>query len=193
MVVIDVETKNFYTDTDANGLLTGSDLQVSFVGAYDTEKDIFLSFWEKDIVKLEEILKGADRVVGYNVWGFDYGVLSPYLSLDPWKLPTLDLMVALKKTIGFRPKLDDLARANLGTGKIGRGVDAVEYWKRGELDKLEKYCLEDVRLTFEVWRAGEEQSALRYYDKDGFLKETPVNWQDGYVQEPDESVQGRLL
>ena len=102
-------------------------------------------------------------------------------------------MIVMKKVIGFRPKLDDLARANDLGGKIGKGADAVEYWQKGELDKLEKYCLEDVRLTYEVWRVGEEEGKLKYYDQSGFLQETPVSWQDGYQQKMDENVQGRLF
>lgn len=176
-----------------DGVLNLSDIKVSFVGAYDDQKDEFYSFWEKDMVKLEELLKTADTVVGYNSWSFDYGVLSSYFSIDPWTLPSIDLMVAMKNTVGFRPKLDDLARANLNTGKIGKGVDAIEYWQNGELEKLEKYCLEDVRLTYEVWKVGQETGRLKYFDKTGFLKETSINWKEGFQQKLDESVQGRLL
>ena len=193
MIFLDVETQNFFTDAGDDGRFDYDDLKISFVGAYDDEKDEFMSFWEEDMKKLEEVVKGADRVVGYNIWAFDYGVMASYMDVDLWTLPTLDLMIAMKKVIGFRPKLDDLARANDLGGKIGKGADAVEYWQKGELDKLEKYCLEDVRLTYEVWRVGEEEGKLKYYDQSGFLQETPVSWQDGYQQKMDENVQGRLF
>ena len=193
VIFVDVETQNFFNDAELGERLGSSELKISFVGAYDSEKDEFMSFWEKELGKLEEVLKVADRVVGYNIWGFDYGVLSSYMETDLWTLPTLDLMVAMKKVIGFRPKLDDMARANGIGAKIGKGADAVEYWKKGELDKLEEYCLEDVRLTYEVWRMGEENGKLLYYDKGGFPRETPVSWQDGYLQRLDKSVQGTLL
>ena len=61
------------------------------------------------------------------------------------------------------------------------------------MDKLEKYCIEDVRLTYEVWKIGDEQGKVKYYDKTGFMKETLVNWQEGFKQNLDENVQGRLL
>jgi len=108
-------------------------------------------------------------------------------------LPTIDLMVAMKKTVGFRPKLDDLAKANFNTGKIGKGVDAIEYWQNGELEKLEKYCLEDVRLTYEVWKVGAKTGKVKYYDRSGFIKETLIDWNEGFQQKVDETVQGRLL
>lgn len=193
MIFLDVETQNFFTDAGGDGSYDHSGLKISFAGAYDNETDIFMSFWEHDLKKLEAVVAEADRVVGYNVWSFDYGVMASYMDIDLWTLPTLDLMEAMRKIVGFRPKLDDLARANDLGGKIGKGADAVEYWQKGELEKLKKYCLEDVRLTYEVWRAGEEDRKLKYYDRSGFLRETPVSWQEGFVQKEDEDLQGRLF
>jgi DEAD/DEAH box helicase domain-containing protein len=193
LIVIDVETQNFFSAVNDEGVLNLPDLKISFAGAYESTKGEYLSFWEKDLSKLEELLRCADLVVGYNVWGFDYGVLSSYFSVDLWTFPTIDLMVAMKKVIGFRPKLDNLAKANFSAGKIGKGADAIEYWQNGELEKLEKYCLEDVRLTYEVWKLGAETGRVKYFDQSGFLKETAVDWKNGFQQKVDESVQGRLL
>jgi len=193
MIFFDIETKNFFGDGGSDGPSRLTDLEVSFVGAYDSETGRSMSFWEDDLKDLESVLKNADRVVGYNSWQFDYGVLASYFSVDPHGFPSLDLMLAMKRTVGFRPKLDDLARANVGSGKIGRGSDAGLYWKRGELDKLEKYCLEDVRLTYEVWKRGEETGQLKYYNKRGFLGTTSIDWRSGFVQKIDEMEQGTLL
>jgi DEAD/DEAH box helicase domain-containing protein len=158
------------------------------VGAYDDESDKIYSFWEKDLDKLGKMMEQSDRVVGYNIWQFDYLVLNPYFEIDLRDLPTLDLMVAMKDSVGFRPKLDDLARANLGKTKIAKGTDAVDYWKNEELDKLEEYCLEDVRLTYDVWKVGEDSGRLKYFDKSGFLKETDIDWTNGFLQNvPDTS------
>ena len=193
VIFVDVETQNFFSDPFSDVPLGQGDLKVSFVGVYDPDTDEFMSFWEKDTKKLEDVLVGADRVVGYNSWAFDYGVLSRYMHVDLWTLPSLDLMVAMKKAVGFRPKLDDLARANGLGEKIGKGADAIEYWQNGELDKLEEYCLEDVKLTYEVWRVGDKNRRLTYYAKSGFPRETRINWQDGFLERVDTSVQGVLL
>lgn len=180
MIFFDVETKHLYFETP--NIKSTSDLEVSFVGVYDSDKDKYFSIWEKDIPKLEEMLKNADKVVGYNVWAFDYAAIKPYMDTDLWQLPTLDLMVAMKSAIGFRPKLDDLARANLGVTKLGKGTDAVDYWNKGELKKLEEYCLEDVRLTYEIWKLGDKNKKLKYFDRSGFIKETEIDWESGFVQ-----------
>lgn len=171
-----------------------SDLKVSFVGAYDNVKDKYYSFWEGDVGKLEEMMVAeSEGVVGYNSWGFDYGVLEPYFKVDPRSFPSYDLMIAMKTAVGFRPKLDSLARANLGSGKIGTGLDAGRYWKEGKLEELEKYCLEDVRLTYEVWKIGEETGKIKYYSSQGFIRETEINWKDGFMQKVPEGQQGSFF
>ncbi|MBN2101019.1 hypothetical protein JW710_03990 [Candidatus Dojkabacteria bacterium] len=168
-------------------------MEISFVGAYDNEKDQFYSFWEKDLEKLEELMVGSETVVGYNSWLFDYGVLKRYFSVDPRTFPSIDLMIALKEALGFRPKLNDIAWVNVGSGKLGSGLDATDYWAKGEKDKLEKYCLEDVRLTYEVWKVGEETGKIKYYDKSGFEKEAEIDWNLGKMQKVVNSEQKRLI
>ena len=36
-------------------------------------------------------------------------------------------------------------------GKIGHGLDAIIWWRNGEIDKIRKYCLEDVKITKDVY------------------------------------------
>jgi DEAD/DEAH box helicase domain-containing protein len=180
VIFVDVETQNFFNDENVADI---SDLKISFAGAYDLEKDKYYSFWEEDLPDLGEMFQRTDRVVGYNIWAFDYRVLSRYIDFSLYNLPTLDLMVAMKKRLGFRPKLDDLAKANIKEGKIGSGLDAVNYWQEGKFEELEKYCLEDVRLTYEVWKAGQDKGRLKYYSRRGFIDEISIDWTDGYLQE----------
>ncbi|MBN1618951.1 hypothetical protein JW887_06470 [Candidatus Dojkabacteria bacterium] len=185
MIFFDVETKNsFDVNSPDSGLAS---MEVSFVGAFDDKAGKYYSFWEKDLPFLEELLNSGEMVVGYNSWAFDYGVLSKYFEFNIYSLPSLDLMVAMKNIVGFRPKLDDLARANFGKGKLGSGYDALLYWQKGDLDKLEKYCLEDVRLTYEVWKKGKEEGKLNYYTRSGFFNETEVNWDLGIMNKQENS------
>lgn len=190
VIFVDVETQYLF---DKTGTRSAEDLKISFVGAYDDEKDRFYSFWEDDLKDLGKLFLETDKIVGYNTWAFDYRVLSPYYDFDLYTLQSLDLMVAMQKTVGFRPKLDDLAKANLGAGKIGKGTDAYVYWQEGELEKLEKYCLEDVRITYEIWKLGEETSMLKYYDYKGFISETDIDWSKGILQKKEEENQLGLV
>ena len=103
-------------------------------------------------------------------------ILANYIGDEVLALPQIDLMVAVSKQIGFRPKLDDLTKATLGHGKIGKGYDAVKYWASGDLDKLKEYCLEDVRLTKQLYEYGNQNGIVKYFDRNGFLKDTAVDW-----------------
>jgi DEAD/DEAH box helicase domain-containing protein len=174
MIFLDIETKN----TTNEDFFDTKSLQISYTGVID-EKGNELDFWEKDIPKLGELLKSTDWVVGYNSISFDLPVIGNYLGKEINEVPQLDLMVAMFRTIGFRPKLDDLASATLGRGKIGKGLDAGVYWASGDLDSLKKYCMEDVRLTKEVYEFGVKNGWVKYYDKSGFIQQTNINWDLG--------------
>ncbi|MEI7512432.1 MAG: ribonuclease H-like domain-containing protein [Candidatus Uhrbacteria bacterium] len=147
-VVLDIETQNTFQDV---GAYNPSLLKVSYVGCYFYETDTFEGFFEKDLPKLWPRLERSDRIIGYNSIGFDLPCLQQYYTGDIMKLPSLDLLVEIEKKLGFRIKLDDVAKATLGIGKSGHGLMAVEYWRNGELDKLAEYCLQDVRVTRDVY------------------------------------------
>jgi DEAD/DEAH box helicase domain-containing protein len=54
--------------------------------------------------------------------------------------------------------------ATLGTGKIGSGLDSLRWWKNGEVEKVRKYCLEDVRLTKELYDWARLHGKVKYRD-----------------------------
>ncbi|MBM3204905.1 hypothetical protein FJZ48_02925 [Candidatus Uhrbacteria bacterium] len=163
-VVLDIETRNTFQDV---GAYNPSLLQVSLVGVYFYETDTFESFLCEDLPKLWPRLEKADRIIGYNLFHFDYPCLQQYYTGDMMRLPTCDLLVEIEKKLGFRIKLDDVAQATLGVGKSGHGLMAVEYWKKGEIDKLREYCLQDVRVTRDVYDHALQQGEVSYMDRQG--------------------------
>jgi DEAD/DEAH box helicase domain-containing protein len=67
----------------------------------------------------------------------------------------------------------------LGVGKSGSGLDAIHYYRSGEIDKLKKYCLDDVRLTKEIYEFGKKNGLVYYLSKDGTNRLTArVDWKD---------------
>lgn len=173
IVVFDVETKNTFADVDS---YDSSLLDVSFVGVYRSDTNEYLSFWEKELSGLWPIFESADEIVGYNSKGFDYPVLSKHYPGDLFKLPTLDLLEVVNDSLGRRIKLDSIASATLGQGKIGNGLDAVRYWRNNELDKLEKYCIEDVKVTWGIYEFAKKNNLLYYIDPGGERKSFDVIW-----------------
>lgn len=172
MVFLDIETKTW------SDFMQITDAEISYMGVIDDEGKE-LDFWEKDLPKLKPILEKTDWIVGYNSIGFDMPIIGKYLGKAINDLPQLDLMVALNKTLGFRPKLDVVATTTLGRGKIGHGSDAPVYWAKGDLDSLRKYCMEDVRLTKELYEFGLKNGYVKYIDKQGFVREVKINWDLG--------------
>lgn len=163
-VVLDIETQNTFQDV---GAYNPSLLSVSLVGVYFYETDTYEAFLEADLPKLWPRLERADRIIGYNLLGFDYPCLQRYYTGDIMRLPTVDLLADIEKGIGHRVKLDDVAHATLGIGKSGHGLMAVEFWKKGEIDKLKEYCLMDVKITKDVYEYALENQEAFYNDRQG--------------------------
>ncbi len=170
-ITLDVETKNIFQEV-------GNDVKklgISYVGVHDSENDEYFGFFEQDLNKMWPILEHADLIIGYNIKSFDYEVLAPYYRGDIKKFPTLDLLEVVKDILGFRLKLDNLAKGTLNRGKIGDGLDAVRYFREGKLDELAKYCLEDVRITREIFDYALFNNKLKYPDLGGVIKEFVVD------------------
>lgn len=180
MIFLDIETKSAVTDNSPEAFRK---MEISYCGCIDYDTKNVISIWDKkeDYEKLRKLLFNADLVVGYNILSFDMPIIANHLGQDCNSLPMLDLMVAFQKTEGFRIKLDILCKATLGKGKIGSGLDAVKYYEEGDLDKLKKYCDQDVLLTMELYEYGLKYGNIKYYDLDGFLKETKIDWSKGYA------------
>lgn len=179
MLFLDIETQNDWTRGDSFKV---RDLKISFVGVIDGKTGEELGFWENELDSLGRLLRKGDKVVHYNGFSFDMPVLANYLGDSITDIPQIDLMVAMYKTVGFRPKLEDLAIATLGYGKSGSGADAVKYWAAGDeisLGKLKEYCIQDVRVTKELYEFGLKEGYVRHYSRSGFLTKVEIDWSSG--------------
>lgn len=168
-IVFDIETQ-----TAAGG--DYSAMRVSVVGVYFYETDEYVAYEEHELPKLWPRLERADRLIGYNSKGFDVPILNNYYPGDLLKIPQLDMLEEIHKALGFRLKLDHVAQACLGVGKSGHGLQAVEWWKQGEIDKIKTYCIDDVRVTKGVYEYGKKYGALAYEDRMGGRKAIPVDF-----------------
>ncbi|MFH1349347.1 MAG: DEAD/DEAH box helicase [Pseudomonadota bacterium] len=140
---------------------------VSVVVIYDSLEDRFLAFKEDEIEALLGYLDRADLIVGFNIKRFDYRVLSAYTSKDFTQLNTFDILEDIYQRLGFRLGLDHLIRETLNVGKTADGLQAVEWFKQGEMEKLTDYCREDVRTTRDLFQYGLKNGHLIYRTKKG--------------------------
>jgi DEAD/DEAH box helicase domain-containing protein len=147
------------------------------VGVTWCEGEGFREWFEPDAVALVEYLGGFDRVVGFNVIGFDYTVLSAY-DAGVWSLlepKTLDLLADVHRRLGRRIKLDDLCAQTLGARKSGSGADSLRWWRDGERERVAQYCRDDVRLTRDLYLHGLKRGFVRY-PRRGAVHRLKVRW-----------------
>jgi len=176
-IVFDIETTG---DTGAGGGFDMSAQELTVVSIHDSKTNKFSSYFREDLSKLWGILERADILIGYNSDHFDIPILNKYYSGDLTKIKSIDLLKEVRNVLGRRLKLDNIAEATLGTGKIASGLDAVKWFKEGNLDKLKEYCEDDVRVTKEIYEYAKKNKSLKYKDFDGVreVKLNPSKWEE---------------
>lgn len=157
-VVFDVETQKSFDEV--GGRSHKHKLGISVAVTYNSRTDAYTSYREHELEALVAELRDTDLVVGFNHIGFDYPVLQAYTDFDLYTLPSLDIMLSLEHSLGYRIALDKVASATLGVGKSGHGLQAIEWFRDGEWDKLIKYCRQDVKVTKEIYEFGRDNGFL---------------------------------
>ncbi len=164
-VVFDIETKNIFADVGkADPVL----LDISLVGLYDYETDKYYSFLQEEFNMMWPFFEKADVLIGFNSDHFDIPLLNKYYHGDLTKIKSIDILKTIRDSLGRRIGLGAIAEATLGTGKSGNGLEAVAWWKSGEIEKIRKYCLQDVKVTKDVYEYAIKNKKLKY--KDGTVK-----------------------
>ena len=173
-ITFDIETEG---DFRGNGDF--SNLEITVVGIHDSETKEYRSFLRHELRDLWPILERADLLVGFNSDHFDIPILDRYYAGDLTKIKSIDLLKEVKQVLGRRLKLDNLAEATLGAGKISDGLEAMDWWKQGQVEKVREYCLDDVRITNELYLHAKKKKSLKYRDYDGLreIKLDPSGWE----------------
>ncbi len=177
-IVLDLETQNLFSDVGGKENLHR--LLVSVAGVYSYASDQFVVYKEAEMPELEKLLRQTDLIIGFNIRHFDLPVLQKYISFDLARIPTLDIMADIVIQVGYRVSLDDVVSTTLGSKKSAHGLLAVQYWKEGRIDELKKYCLDDVRLTRDLYEHGAKNGQIKFMARDAnmpYMKSLNVNWE----------------
>ncbi len=149
------------------------------------------SYWEKDLPDLFPLLEKADVVIGFNIDGFDMPTFTNYYNADIGKIPTLDVMSRIKESVGHRIGLDAVAHETLGTGKTGDGLDAIKYYRNKQWEELEKYCIQDVAVTRDVYDYGLQKGHVKFKNKWNRLIKAQVDF--SFTPQKDAGLQQSLF
>jgi hypothetical protein len=147
-IVFDIETRNVFSDIGKND---PSLLDIALVAIHDSATGEYTTYLQEELGKLWPILEQADMLIGFNTDHFDTPLLNKYYPGDLSKIKSLDILKEIRATYGRRMKLDQLAEGTLGKKKSGHGLEAIAWWKAGEIDKIRAYCMDDVKITKELY------------------------------------------
>ena len=175
VITLDIETKNVFEDVNSNDPAA---LDLSVVGVHDSATGEYRTYLEEELKNLWPILEQADILVTWNGNHFDLPILAKYYPGKLDRIKSLDLMKEVVKVLGRRLKLDTVASATLGKNKTGHGLDAIEWWRTGQIEKLKTYCIDDVKITREVYEYAVNNGHLKYRDS-GTIREIKLdtkNW-----------------
>jgi len=176
-VVFDIETRNVFADVGKND---PSLLDISVVSIHDSETNEYSSYLVEDLPKLWPIIEHADILIGYNSDHFDIPLLNKYYPGDISKIKSLDILKEIQKAYGRRMKLDQVAEGTLGIKKSGHGLDAIKWWREGNIQKIIDYCIDDVKITKQIYDFALANNKL-IFKEGGKLNEIKLdtsNWEE---------------
>jgi DEAD/DEAH box helicase domain-containing protein len=174
IVYFDLETQK--AADEVGGWNNIRQMRMSIGVTYSTARGGYEIYREQEVDALLTELQRADLVVGFNNLGFDYEVLHYYTVLDLRQLPTLDMLVELKKRLPHRLSLDSIAQATMGVEKTSEGLQALRWFKEGKWLEIAEYCCYDVKITRLVHEYGAAHKQLFYTNKFGAKLSVPVSW-----------------
>lgn len=171
-IVFDIETKNTFNDVLSEN---PADLDLSVLSIYTNWDNKTQSFEDFELDKALSSFKQADFMVGFNSNHFDIPILNKYFNQGLNGVKSVDLLEEIKKVIGRRIKLDNVAKSTLGISKSGNGLDAIKWWNEGKIEKIKEYCEQDVLVTKEVFEYVLLNKKLYANDKLGKKVEIPIH------------------
>jgi DEAD/DEAH box helicase domain-containing protein len=171
------------------------EMQITVVGVYNYAKDEYKTYFLEELSDLELDLKQANLLVGFNNDHFDTPLLNKYYQFDLFSIASFDILREFRANTGKRLGLDAIASMTLGSSKSGTGSNAMTLYNDGKLEELAQYCLNDVKLTKDMFEYCITKKHLIYPSKDGWLRlRVDMNYDlDQFIDENTQKSQYSLL
>lgn len=187
-LVFDIETRNLFSNT----LTRPEDLDISIVGTYTYNDDSYRTFTVEELPALWDLFKDVTTIIGFNNNHFDTPLLNKYAPFDLGEYKSIDLLETVRGALGRRLRLDWIAEGTLGVKKSGVGTQAVDWWNAGEIDKIRKYCVDDVKITRQLFDHALANKSFAYIDL-GVKREFEIDTSSWEGDEENEVVVGSLF
>lgn len=157
-----------------------ANMGISVIGAYDYKADRYRVFMRDNFPEFIALCGQRAPLVSFNGLSFDDMVIRASGLAMPDKTPRYDLLVEIWKASGLGPKfqypshagfgLDACCEANFGTRKTGNGALAPVLWQRGEIGQVIDYCLNDIKLTKQLFDMVLTEEVVKCPKTGDFLK-----------------------
>ena len=117
----------------------------------------------RPINEFQQLLDECDVLVGFNNQHFDDNLIKANGFTIPDRVVNYDILVEMWRAIGIQPpfvfpthagySLKQTCEANGLPPKTGDGGNAALMWQRGKYQEVIDYCLNDIKITTELFRA----------------------------------------
>jgi len=177
IITFDIEIKNKVPDKDVQndpnfayceGWNDKEGMGISFLGAHRSWDEQIEFFDESNLPEFITMIKDADIVTGFNIFGFDTPLLKATLKRLGQDESTgmagkcYDIFHDIKKSLNFKNikgwNLDNTASSTIHITKNGDGAMAPDLWQQGKYAELINYLSQDVRveasLFKHIWNEG---------------------------------------
>ncbi|HKV06425.1 MAG TPA: ribonuclease H-like domain-containing protein [Candidatus Acidoferrales bacterium] len=141
------------------------------VGVTWDKENGFRRWYEEDAAKLIAALDDFTHIVTFNGNRFDLEVLRAYAPVEGLRRRSFDVHEELHKLLGHRVKLDQVAKDTLGAAKSGDGIQAVQWWRAGQKERVAAYCEQDVAILRDVVEYGRAKGYVVIASR-----QVPVKW-----------------
>lgn len=160
-LVFDIETADVFSDEKRNP----EDLTLAVVAVYSYPDDRYEAYTQETLPDLWNLMRSIDTLIGFNNNHFDTPLLNKYAPMDLTKeYRSVDILESVRQSLGRRIRLDWIAEGTLGEKKSGDGLQSVTWWNNGEVEKVKQYCIDDVKITKQIFDYAKKQGVLKYAD-----------------------------
>jgi len=136
---------------------------------------------------LQKHIESGGKIIGHNIRGFDLPILRDALDMHyagvlikEADAHLIDTSWTLRSSGGQRVPLDDVCKHTLGKGKsIMYSEDAPLAWREKKFSDVMKYCLEDCKLNFDLFKYGQREGVVKARDSvSGIITDIEVLWKE---------------
>ena len=198
VLALDIETTNF--SWEIGGWDKTASFEPSVVATWDGNKGTIYcdeSIDNEHVVKalhprtlgddLTEHIEKGGVIIGHNIKSFDLPVLRD--SLDCWAVNDLlgksDAVIDTRHLINKASlsvgkvdlTLSMLAKTTFNDNKLMNSADAPIAWREGRYDEVAKYCLNDAKITYDLYEFGKSEGYISSRSLEtGDVVEIQVEW-----------------